>query len=122
MSTDAWTEIAKFPDAAEARIALGYLRAEGIEARLPDEAFLSVHPELGLSKGGHRIEVASGQARRARQLLDATNEAQAACDACGAPPSDRPSSLARLIERLFPGQTGPRCPACGAAREAKELA
>ena len=42
--------------------------AHGIDARLPDEAFLSVHPEIGFSaQGGHRIEVREGQHRCGRR-------------------------------------------------------
>ena len=90
----------RFPDQAEARIAAGFLRSEGIEARLPDEAFLSVHPELGMSRGGHRIEVPEGQARRAGQLLDervGPTERPARAH-------PRPGGLSALIRRLLPGQ------------------
>ena len=96
-----WVLLRRFPDGAEARIAAGFLRAEGIEARLPDEAFLSVHPELGMSRGGHRIEVPAGQARRAAQLLD-EREGPAATPTPS--PEAAPRGLLSLIRRALRGQ------------------
>ena len=70
-----WVPVRRFASQAEAQIAAGYLRAEGVDARLPDEAFLSVHPEIGLSScGGHRVEAPKDQRWRADALLRAREE------------------------------------------------
>ena len=95
----AWVSLRTFSGQAEAQIVAGFLRAQGIDARLPDEAFLAAHPAVGFSaRGGHRVEVPEGQRRRARQLLDEREGRQPAEDA---PP---PRGLLSLIRTRLRGQ------------------
>ena len=99
-----WVPLRRFANQAEAQIVAGFLRSEGIEARLPDEAFLAVHPEIGFSsRGGHRVEVPEGQHRRAHQLLAERDET--AGDRAATPEArERPSGLLSLIRARLRGQ------------------
>ena len=58
--------IATFCDAAEARLAKGRLEEEGLSAYLLDESMAGTFGRIGNALGGVRLQVATGDADRAR--------------------------------------------------------
>lgn len=117
-------EIARFSDAGEAKIALGYLRAQGFDVQLPDEHVLGVRPELAVGLGGYRLLAADRDAFLAKAMLDEKRPRPvfAACVACGSNAVRRtrawpfPLALFALFGELFPfapARDRLACRACG---------
>lgn len=81
-------EIGTFYDPEEAQVALGYIRAHGIEAVLPDFNMLSQNPTHRIALGGFRMMVPEIQADEAKSLLDKKRKQpitiETSCPNCGA--------------------------------------
>lgn len=101
--------IAHFHDPLQARIVLGRLQAEGIQATLDDEHMLLASWEWRLAVGGARLRVPEAQAARARAVLgeidggrfalhdEAAEVADAGADADRESPSSRLAWLALML-------------------------
>lgn len=61
--------IATFDTMPDAHIALGRLRAEGIEARLADEHMVQTDWLYAIAVGGIKLQVDEADAERARTIL-----------------------------------------------------
>lgn len=81
-------EVARFYDAEEAKIAAGFLRAQGFDVTLPEEHHLGVAPHMSVGLGGYRLLAADSDFFLARAALDETRPMpkHGACRRCG---SDR---------------------------------
>lgn len=64
-----WVTVATFDDMPSAHIALGRLRAEGIEAVLADEHLVQADWLYSLAVGGIKLRVPAAEAARAREAL-----------------------------------------------------
>jgi hypothetical protein len=62
--------IATFTDLGVARVAQSFLKANGVDALLPDEMVLATQPFLGLSQGGYRLLAPERQRAQAEALLE----------------------------------------------------
>jgi len=72
--------LASYTDPLEAQIALGRLRAEGIDARLDDAHTALANWEWRLAIGGAKLRVPEAQATRAREVLAALEAGAYALD------------------------------------------
>ncbi|GAB4352492.1 MAG: hypothetical protein Kow006_17070 [Gammaproteobacteria bacterium] len=61
--------IATFDTMPDAHIALGRLRAEGIDARLADEHLVQTDWLYAIAVGGIKLQVAESEVPRAREIL-----------------------------------------------------
>lgn len=117
-------EIARFYNAEEAKVALGYLEAQGFDVHLPDAHMLAVRPELVFGLGGYRLLASDNDAFLARAALSEKRRKprHGACDACGDTAVRRarawpfPLVLFAVFGELFPfapPKDHLRCMACG---------
>lgn len=72
--------IATFGTLSEAEVARSLLDAEGIEGVLQDEPLASLMPPVAFANGGLTVKVAAEDADRAREILSAPDDADAAAD------------------------------------------
>ena len=91
-------EIARFYDAEEAKVAAGFLRAQGFDITLPEEHHLGSAPHLSFALGGYRLFATDKEAYQATLRL---KEKQAkpkheACESCGS------TDIRRQRYRWFP--------------------
>jgi len=70
---DELVTVATFPDVAEAQLARERLSLDGVEAFVIDALTGGVMPFLTSSTGGIRVQVAAGDAQRAREILGVTD-------------------------------------------------
>lgn len=83
--------VASYPDATLAHLALQSLAADGIRARLADEHTATIDPLIGGAIGGVKLLVLESDVERARSLLEApdieTDDAddELRCPACDSP-------------------------------------
>jgi Putative prokaryotic signal transducing protein len=68
----AWVEVRNCLWLQEAHVIRSLLAAAGIEAMIPDEYTLGVHPFYALALGGVRVLVRASDWSRAVEFLDAT--------------------------------------------------
>jgi hypothetical protein len=68
----AWVEVRNCIWLQEAQLIRSLLDAAGIEAMIPDEYTLGVHPFYGLALGGVRVLVRAGDLSLAVEFLDAS--------------------------------------------------
>jgi hypothetical protein len=94
--------VASFWDAWEANLALGKLRAEGIEATLADQNIVSAGGGLYANlAGGIKLQVAVGDAERARAVLPQRGApVPVKCPKCGFPQT-RPVTQHVAVRVLF---------------------
>jgi hypothetical protein len=85
-------EIASFLDPTEARISLGYLRAQGLDVRLANENALDAMTDSWIAMGGYRLLAAESDAAEARLLLRAPRNqtSDKTCPRCGSDGLRRP--------------------------------
>ncbi|WP_370335839.1 hypothetical protein [Parvularcula marina] len=84
-------EIARFYEAEEAQIAVGYLRAQGFDVQLADERTLGAQPHLSIGLGGYRLLARQQDAHMASIALDEVRGEPSrrpyltgqTCEACG---------------------------------------
>jgi DNA-directed RNA polymerase subunit RPC12/RpoP len=118
-------EIARFYDPEEAKIAAGFLRAEGFDVTLPEEHTLAVQPELRFTLGGFRLLAPTEQAFLATKMLESVKRGGSgpACPECGGRRvlRDRKRPFLMNLLALFslglaftPATSMKRCPDCGA--------
>lgn len=69
MASDDLVTVATFPDVAQAELARERLELEGIRAFVLDEQTGGVMPFMVSSIGGIRVQVAPGDADKAREVL-----------------------------------------------------
>ena len=69
MSADDLVTVATFPDVAQAELARERLELEGVQAFVLDEQTGGVMPFMVGSIGGIRVQVAPGDAEKAREIL-----------------------------------------------------
>ena len=70
--------LAKFNNQEEARIAMSYLRANGIDAALADADTFATIPNVGMGATMLRLQVPEPQIEEARALLDSVQDGSAA--------------------------------------------
>ncbi len=78
-------EIARFYDAEEAKVAAGFLRAQGFAIIIPEEHHLGSSPHLSFAVGGYRLLASREEAHMATMALaeKQTKPKHDACEACG---------------------------------------
>ena len=108
MSQEPVETVGNFHDLATAQVAAAALRAEGIDALIPDEYLAGVDWQLGTALHGVRVQVAYEDAEVARALLHRFWTAPAAETPDALVAAD-PDGDARDRRARVPGV----CPACG---------
>ncbi|MEM9810438.1 MAG: hypothetical protein AAF788_04355 [Pseudomonadota bacterium] len=117
-------EIARFYDAGEAKIAAGFLRAQGFDVSLPEENHLGSAPHLSIALGGYRILATDEEAFLAKATLDErrADAPQGGCPQCGSNRVARqrqwfiPLALFGFLAAIFPFAPPTdsfRCANCG---------
>lgn len=74
-------EIARFYDAEEAKVAAGFLRAQGFAITMPEEHYLGSSPHLSFAVGGYRLLASHEEAHMATVALK-EKQAKPKHDAC----------------------------------------
>ncbi|MEM9988166.1 MAG: hypothetical protein AAF723_01500 [Pseudomonadota bacterium] len=67
-------EVAQFADAEEAYVALGYLKAQGLDVHLADKQSLAAMPYLQIGLDGFRLVADEKDVHLAKQLLNDIHE------------------------------------------------
>ena len=116
-------EVARFFDASEAHIALGYLRAQGFQVELADYHTLSARPELRFGGNHFRILAADEDAWLASKALEETTPKSRIpnCPECGSTDTVvagalKGSGFAEQIVALFTRPTRTKTFACSACQ------
>ncbi|WP_332734255.1 putative signal transducing protein [Flavihumibacter sp.] len=123
-------QVRSYDNYIAANLQLNLLKEQGISCYLKDEMTITIDPLLSPAIGGMKLMVASPEADRALQLLDAADENylhNVACPSCGQTALEKITHVvnpvgfwAQLKNKLINGSvvslsTRYQCKACGAS-------